>query len=68
MTGAELLAAVRGRLHPAGAEPVHEIPADAEPVDYDHCPREQRRRPHAFSDDGSRRCFECGHTTPGRTR
>jgi hypothetical protein len=68
VTGAALLAAVRGRLHPTGAEPFHEIPADADLADFDTCPREQRTTAHAISADGSRRCWNCGHETPGRTR
>lgn len=46
---------------PAGLE-------DAELVDFATCPREQRRRPHAIGSDGAARCFQCGHTTSGRTR
>lgn len=41
---------------------------DAALVDFAICPREQRRRPHAIGSDGTARCFECGHSTSGRTR
>ncbi|MEU7092942.1 hypothetical protein [Kitasatospora aureofaciens] len=38
-------------------------------TDFFTCPREQARRPHAVSADGSRRCWSCGHHTPtGETR
>lgn len=41
---------------------------DAALVDFATCPREQRRRPHAIGSDGAACCFQCGHTTSGRTR
>ncbi|MGA5032339.1 hypothetical protein ACPB8P_17480 [Streptomyces cellulosae] len=41
---------------------------DAALVDFATCPREKRRRPHAIGSDGAARCFQCGHTTSGRTR
>lgn len=34
-------------------------------LDFDHCRREQRTRPHALHADGSRRCWNCGHETAG---
>ncbi|MFJ7489755.1 hypothetical protein ACIQZB_00590 [Streptomyces sp. NPDC097727] len=38
----------------------------ADLADFDDCPREKRRTPHAIRADGSRRCFRCGHETPGQ--
>ncbi|CAM5481814.1 MULTISPECIES: hypothetical protein [Streptomyces] len=35
-------------------------------ADFSDCPRENRRTPHAMRADGSRRCFRCGHETPGQ--
>lgn len=37
----------------------------ADSLDYAHCPREKRIRPHAVHTDGSRRCWECGHHSTG---
>lgn len=48
------------------------LPPDCDTTDFYPCPREQVRRPHAVSADGSRRCWSCGHPTPpsapGETR
>lgn len=38
----------------------------ADLTDFDDCPRENRRTPHAIRVDGLRRCFCCGHETPGQ--
>ncbi|MET7695832.1 hypothetical protein ABZT06_49635 [Streptomyces sp. NPDC005483] len=38
----------------------------ADIADFDDCPREKRRTPHAMRADGSRKCFRCGHETPGQ--
>ncbi|MDN3056916.1 hypothetical protein PH213_20645 [Streptomyces sp. SRF1] len=38
---------------------------EADALDYDYCPREQRTQPHALRADGSRRCWACGHETAG---
>ncbi|MEH0579017.1 MULTISPECIES: hypothetical protein [Streptomyces] len=38
----------------------------ADIADFDDCPREKRRTPHAMRADGSRQCFRCGHETPGQ--
>lgn len=38
----------------------------ADIADFDNCPREKRRTPHAMRADGSRQCFCCGHETPGQ--
>ncbi|MET7809839.1 hypothetical protein ABZT26_03130 [Streptomyces sp. NPDC005395] len=70
MTGRSLLAALRRRLQPDPALPVV-APSydeaslalaieDADVVAFAHCPRQQRRTAHALSDDGGRRCFDCG--------
>ncbi|WP_030236981.1 hypothetical protein [Streptomyces sp. NRRL S-350] len=43
--------------------------AELELADFFDCPREGRRTAHAVSLDGSRRCWDCGHTTtPGGAR
>ncbi|GGZ72851.1 hypothetical protein ACFOOM_01265 [Streptomyces echinoruber] len=83
MTGRSLLGRLRGLLAGRVPAPAAALaaPLSSEPVvlslwledgpalvDLDICPREQRRRPLAVSDDSSRRCFHCGHTIPGRTR
>ncbi|MGW3445604.1 hypothetical protein [Streptomyces sp. NPDC001076] len=38
----------------------------ADIADFDDCPRENRRTPHAMRADGSQQCFHCGHETPGQ--
>jgi hypothetical protein len=69
-----LFGAGRTPAPPAAAAALLDEPAllalgpDMALVDFDHCPNEDRRRPHAFSDDGTRTCFQCGHTTCERTR
>lgn len=72
-----MLAALRGRARaliagPAAAPTEAALPAlwlegRADLVDFDDCPRERRRTPHAIRVDGSRCCFCCEHETPGRT-
>lgn len=42
---------------------VDPAPADADALDYDICPAEGLRRPHAIPGEGSRRCWHCGHET-----
>ncbi|MEU8870509.1 hypothetical protein AB0D24_04950 [Streptomyces javensis] len=61
-------AADEGRAH----EPARDVElaallesGEADALDYDHCPREQRKQPHAFRTDGSRRCWVCGTETAG---
>lgn len=51
-------------LAPSAADLAARI-ADADSTDYGHCPADGRRTAHAISVDGSRRCWECGHTTAG---
>ncbi|PWI09744.1 hypothetical protein DIZ27_14505 [Streptomyces sp. NWU339] len=68
-----LLAAVRNLLCLAGRAPAPESAAlaalaDAELADFAFCPRQQRPTAHAMREDGSRRCWDCGHETHGRTR
>ncbi|KUN37756.1 hypothetical protein AQJ30_15860 [Streptomyces longwoodensis] len=68
---AALISRVRAlRAGPAPAPlPALERPAPiegADIADFDTCPRENRRTPHAMRADGSRRCFRCGHETPGQ--
>ncbi|MEV7413091.1 hypothetical protein AB0O04_35255, partial [Streptomyces althioticus] len=59
----------RGTARPAPDDPdSRPKPISPPPVDFATCPREQRRRPHAIGSDGAARCFQCGHTTSGRTR
>ncbi|MFF2612282.1 hypothetical protein [Kitasatospora sp. NPDC058046] len=53
---------VRGRI--AAVVP----PSGCDVTDFYECPAEHRRRPHAVSADGARRCWQCGHETPGETR
>jgi hypothetical protein len=36
---------------------------EVEAIEEAWCPGEQRTRPHAMHNDGSRSCFECQHTT-----
>ncbi|MBT2492325.1 hypothetical protein J7E96_28215 [Streptomyces sp. ISL-96] len=38
---------------------------DADALDFFLCPRSQRSQPHAVHADGSRRCWHCGHDSPG---
>lgn len=42
-------------------------PADAELADFAYCSRQQRPTAHAMRADGSRRCWDCGLETHGRT-
>jgi hypothetical protein len=56
---------------PAPARPVLALPAlwaqgRADIADFDDCPREKRRTAHGMRADGSRKCFDCGHETPGQ--
>ncbi|MEU1180569.1 hypothetical protein ABZ464_23505 [Streptomyces sp. NPDC005820] len=56
---------------PAPASSVLALPAlwaegHADIADFADCPREKRRTPHAMRADGSRKCFRCGHETPGQ--
>ncbi|MDQ0961946.1 MULTISPECIES: hypothetical protein [unclassified Streptomyces] len=71
-----MLAALRGRARalfagPAAAPTQPGTPAlwlegRVDLADFDDCPLENRRTPHAIRVDGSRCCC-CGHETPGRT-
>lgn len=69
-SGPDLTAADTAVLHeselPTGVD-YGEMFADGavDVLDFDLCPREQRTRPHAMREDGSRRCWECGHETAG---
>ncbi|MEW2068463.1 hypothetical protein [Streptomyces sp. NPDC007346] len=38
---------------------------EVDALDMDHCQIEQHTTPHAYRADGSRRCWSCGHDTPG---
>ncbi|MEH0402935.1 hypothetical protein ACFY7V_03850 [[Kitasatospora] papulosa] len=38
---------------------------EVDALDYAICPAERRTTPHALRADGSRRCWQCHHTTAG---
>lgn len=48
------------------APPALWLQGRADLADFDDCPRQNRRTPHAIRADGSRQCFSCGHETPGQ--
>ncbi|MFC8463356.1 hypothetical protein [Streptomyces sp. NPDC057250] len=66
------VARLLGRLLPAPA-PASAVAAapltypydDVDALELGYCPVEEDRRPHAVAEDGARRCWTCGHDTPG---